>query len=86
MRQRVITDGIAHWHAGERHTVRITDEADGLLDWFLIAMPRDRPGLETLWHTSWHAYPGSEWQEEPSGCWSRPVFRHGISSGSEAGP
>ena len=86
MRQTVVVSGIAHWRAADRHTVRITDEADGLLDWFPIAMPRDRPGLETLWHTSWHAFPGSEWQEDPPGSWTRPVFRHAISGKSEAGP
>lgn len=86
MKQAVIRAGIAHWNATDRHTVRITDEADGLLDWFPIALPRECPGLETLWHTSWHAYPGSEWQEEFPGCWTRRVFRRALSGDSEAGP
>ena len=68
----------AHWTATERHVVRITDGNDRVLGSYPIGAPGYRPGPETLWDTGWHAYPGSEWQEEPPGFWSCPVFRHDI--------
>jgi hypothetical protein len=78
MRQTVISAGIAHWTVSQRHTVRITDENNSLLDWFTIALPSHHPGVGTLWQTGWHPYPGSQWVEEPPGAWTRRVFRHGI--------
>ena len=81
----IVTDGIAHWNRAERHTVRITDAADGLLDWYPIALPHDRPGVETLWNTGWYTLPGTQWQEEPPGFWSGPVFRPGLASGTQTG-
>lgn len=86
MTQTVIDDGIAHWNTGERHTVRITGTAESLLDWYPIALPHDRPGVETLWNTGWRVYPGSQWQETSPGFWSCPVFRHGLHSDGQAGP
>ncbi len=86
MRQTVITSGTAHWNTRQRHTVRITDDSGGLLDWFPIAIARERPSLETLWHTSWLARPDSQWQEASPGSWTRPVSRHVLSGDSQAGP
>jgi hypothetical protein len=74
----VINSGIAHWFADRRRQVWITTEEGDLLDWYGVPLPRDRPGLETLWGTGWHAYPGSGWAEKPPGHWTQAVFRHGI--------
>ena len=78
MKQTITSAGVAHWSASQPHGVQITDEDSSLLGWYPIALPGHHAGLETLWHTGWHAYPGRQWQEEPPGAWSRPVFRHDI--------
>jgi hypothetical protein len=83
----IITDGIARWNTAERHRVRVTDTDGGLLDWYLIAVPGNRPGIATLWNTGWYTSPGSQWREDDNtpGSWSCPVFRLTIGSGRRVG-
>jgi len=52
----------------------ITDTAGNVVDSYPVPLAGDRLGPQILWRTDWLAYPGTEWQEEPRGQWSRAVF------------
>jgi hypothetical protein len=64
---------VAQWSGGRNNLV-ITDPAGNVVDLQLTEPAGDRPPAQILWHTGWVAYPGTEWQEEPPGQWSRAVF------------
>jgi hypothetical protein len=74
--------GIARWSGDQRGTLHITGPAGNVVDSHPVTPPGDRPGPDILWHTGWTAYPGTEWQEEPPGQWSRAVYRHQQAGGN----
>jgi hypothetical protein len=68
---------IAQWPVNDRNVLVITDPAGNVVESLVTQPAGDRPSAHILWHTGWIAYPGTEWQEEPPGQWSRAVFRDG---------
>jgi hypothetical protein len=65
---------VARWSAKERGALVITDIAGHVVDSRTVPLAGDLPYPQMLWQTGWVPYPGSEWQEEPPGQWSRAVF------------
>jgi hypothetical protein len=65
---------IAQWSEKEPDVLVITGPAGNLVRSLRIEPAGDRPGVRILWRTGWVAYPGTEWQEERPGQWSRAVF------------
>ena len=66
---------IAQWSEKDRDVLTITGPAGNVVESLRRVEPAgDRPGPRILWRTGWIAYPGTEWQEEPPGQWSRAVF------------
>ena len=63
----------AQWSGG-RNVLVIIDSAGNVVDSHATEPAGDRPPACILWHTGWTAYPGTEWQEEPPGQWTRAVF------------
>lgn len=74
--------GIARWSRDQGGTLHITSPAGNVVDSHPVTSPGDRPGPDILWRTGWTAYPGTEWQEEPPGQWSRAVYRHPQTGGN----
>ena len=66
----------ARWTAQQPGTLLITDDIGAIVAKHAVRPPGERPGPLILAGTGWAAYPGSEWDEEPPGCWSAAVFPH----------
>ena len=65
---------VAQWSEKDRDMLTITDPAGNVVESLRVEPVWDRPGPRILWCTGWIAYPGTEWQEEPPGQWTRAVF------------
>jgi hypothetical protein len=65
---------VALWSYRDRSRVVVADVAGNVVGSYPVPCESDRPGPEMLWDTVWCEYPGSEWEEEPEGQWSVPVF------------
>jgi hypothetical protein len=66
---------VAQWSEKDRGALVVTGPAGEVVESLRIEEPPGgRPGAGILWHTGWMAFPGTEWQEEPPGQWSRAVF------------
>ncbi len=65
---------LARWSSRQRGQLLITAEPGQAAACYPIPQATYRPGPELLWDTGWLAFPGAEWEEEPSGQWSTPVF------------
>jgi len=66
----------ARWASQQPRTLVITDQATTVLAAFPATLAVVPPGPLMLCGTGWAACPGSEWDEEPPGCWTVAVFRH----------
>jgi hypothetical protein len=71
---------IAQW-SGRWDKLVIIDPAGNVVESLLTEPAGDRPSAHILWHNGWIAFPGTEWEEEPPGQWSRPVFPDSEMSG-----
>lgn len=65
---------VAQWSEKDRDVLVIISAAGNVVESLRIEPAGDRPGARILWRTGWMSYPGTEWQEEPPGQWSRAVF------------
>jgi hypothetical protein len=65
---------VAQWLEKDRDVLVITGPAGNVVESLRVEQVWDRPGSRILWRTGWIAYPGTEWQEEPPGQWTRTVF------------
>ena len=66
---------VARWSENDRDVLVITGpagEPGGIAP--TLNRRATFPYPQMLWQTGWVPYPGSEWQEEPPGHWSRAVF------------
>lgn len=69
---RTTLQGTAEWRRGQWR-VTVTSTLGGRWEYDVIgAAPRPSHGW--LAGTPWAVYPGAEWDEEPEGRWSIPVF------------
>jgi hypothetical protein len=64
----------ARWSLARRGRLDITDSGGDVIQSYAARHWGDRPDSEMLWRNGWLGYPGSEWEEEPPGHWSMPVF------------
>lgn len=71
----------ARWTACHPGSVVITGANGAVLATRPVACARGRPRPELLAGTGWAHYPCREWEEDPPGQWSIPVFPHGPPSG-----
>lgn len=65
---------MARWSSRQRERLVITTEPGQAVACYPVPQATPRPGPELLWDTGWLAFPGAEWEEEPPGRWSIPVF------------
>jgi hypothetical protein len=65
---------VALWSRQRPDMVVIADPDGNVVDSYAVPQSNDRPGWGMLAQMAWYLYPGSEWEEEPSGQWSVAVF------------
>jgi hypothetical protein len=65
---------VAQWSLGCRARLQILTTSGDVAASYPITPPGERPGYDILDQNGWIAYPGAEWEEEPEGQWSLPVF------------
>jgi hypothetical protein len=66
---------VAHWSAEQTGNLVVTDQSGNEVHTFPIPPAGEQPGSGLFFGTHWAQYPGTEWQEDPPGQWTRAVFR-----------
>lgn len=66
---------VARWSDEHPGKLVITDPCGNEVDTFGILPVGEQPGQGLFRGTPWSPYPGSEWQEDRPGQWSRSVYR-----------